>query len=178
MRKLLALVIVLAFVSTASAASVRFEVAPGTPTFGGGGSYSFGQVITINLIADFAVQSFSVSIAGNYGTAVAAGPVNADFVVFPNSGTMNTGGNLITGATGAVAFGSPNVDAEEILYSFDYLVPHLPYSTNIVIDDVGFVSILGGGTSIDDVDAFVVHTPEPMTIGLLGLGGLFLRRRK
>ena len=29
------------------------------------------------------------------------------------------------------------------------------------------------------VDSFIVHqTPEPMTIALLGLGGLFLRRRK
>ena len=28
------------------------------------------------------------------------------------------------------------------------------------------------------VDTLVVHQPEPMTIALLGLGGLFLRRRK
>jgi hypothetical protein len=27
-------------------------------------------------------------------------------------------------------------------------------------------------------DTVVIHTPEPMTIGLLGLGGLFLRRKK
>ncbi len=27
-------------------------------------------------------------------------------------------------------------------------------------------------------DTQIIHTPEPMTLGLLGLGGLFLRRRK
>ena len=28
------------------------------------------------------------------------------------------------------------------------------------------------------IDSLVIHQPEPMTIALLGLGGLFLRRRK
>jgi len=37
--------------------------------------------------------------------------------------------------------------------------------------------ILGNGVG-EQMDVQVIHQPEPMTMALLGLGGLFLRRRK
>ena len=43
---------------------------------------------------------------------------------------------------------------------------------SLLVDDVISISMLGGGSHN------VTVIPEPMTIGLLGLGGLFLRRRK
>ncbi|MHC4221127.1 MAG: hypothetical protein ACYST9_01790, partial [Planctomycetota bacterium] len=66
MRKLLALVIVLAFVSVASANSAWFEVEAGTPTLPGG-NYSYGQIIQINLVADFDVMGVSLDVAASFG---------------------------------------------------------------------------------------------------------------
>lgn len=46
------------------------------------------------------------------------------------------------------------------------------------VDDVIEIELLDGDTYalLDDLDLTIV--PEPMTVALLGLGGLFLRRRK
>ena len=46
-------------------------------------------------------------------------------------------------------------------------------------DDFGDVTIVLSDASQMIHDTLIIHQiPEPMTIGLLGLGGLFLRRRK
>jgi len=44
-----------------------------------------------------------------------------------------------------------------------------PEDVEVVLYDESYTTIL---------DTLVIHQPEPMTIALLGLGGLFLRRRK
>ena len=46
-------------------------------------------------------------------------------------------------------------------------------------DGIGDVTIDYSDAGLGPMDTLVIHQiPEPMTIGLLGLGGLFLRRRK
>ena len=179
MKKLLVLILLMAMASAASAASVWFEVDESEPQLAGGG-YSSSQIITINVVADFEIGSFALDIASNFGTAEGAGPVNPAFDLFAEVGEIvNSGGVLITGTRGGIlTYLYPPLEAGEIIYSFEFHVPHLPDSTLIVIDDCGFVSFLYSGTDVTDVEALVIHTPEPMTIALLGLGGLFLRRRK
>ncbi len=46
-------------------------------------------------------------------------------------------------------------------------------------DDLGDVTLNYVDSALGLMDTLIIHQiPEPMTIGLLGLGGLFLRRRK
>ncbi|MHC4076082.1 MAG: PEP-CTERM sorting domain-containing protein [Planctomycetota bacterium] len=193
MKKLLVLALVMAMASAVSAqeVSVWFEVDPTEPTMHEGG-YKPSQIITINVIADFDLGSFSLSVASDFGAVVGtgievptgsghdAGTVNPLLDVFPDAGlVVNSGGILLTGAKGAIwTIEDPLLPAYEIIYSFEFHIPDLPESTLIIIDDVGFVSIKGETVDIDDIESLVIHTPEPLTIALLGLGGLFLRRRK
>ena len=45
-------------------------------------------------------------------------------------------------------------------------------------EDIGDVTITLYNGLLEVLDTQIIHVPEPMTIALLGLGGLFLRRRK
>lgn len=64
---------------------------------------------------------------------------------------------------------------------FDNLILHCVDDTDVILTFTA-----AGSTTIDGVfyaqgtelGSIIVHQPEPMTIALLGLGGLFLRRRK
>ncbi len=74
--------------------------------------------------------------------------------------------------------------------NYDYYYVTIASSTGNLVAGTGFVfDYLAIGTNdvlielYDQsgatlVDSLVIHQPEPMTIALLGLGGLFLRRRK
>jgi len=72
------------------------------------------------------------------------------------------------------------------VFTFVYHVPTLPTSSYITVasfDDGGnnwfAPDVIYVGGRWDGTISTVLHvTPEPMTIGLLGIGGLFLRRRK
>ena len=59
-------------------------------------------------------------------------------------------------------------------HKFSTITPIIPAGT--VAAEFGFTFAGSGTFALDDASMAVV--PEPMTLGLLGLGGLFLRRRR
>ncbi|MHC4122091.1 MAG: PEP-CTERM sorting domain-containing protein [Planctomycetota bacterium] len=183
MKKYLIVLLMLAMASYASAAAVWLQVDPGDAK----SSYAPSDIITIELVADFAVAGVHI---GQINGLPTAGPINGfhtNFTAAPNSpGTLvNDGVALITNIDFGVAVGGTAPAAGATLWSFEYHVPDLPESSYITIDDYTlmptYTAINNADYSIylSDVGPLEIHvTPEPMTIALLGLGGLFLRRRK
>lgn len=94
---------------------------------------------------------------------------------FPGGATDN---ELILGAFGGYNLGSPAVVAGSDLFCFTFDVPmDLVFSDEITIDTF---SAFGVDSQIDGVAIapLTLHVvPEPISMSLLGLGGLFLRRR-
>jgi hypothetical protein len=188
MKKILSLFLVLAMASVASAAAVWFEVDSADAK----DHYEGSDVITINVLADFDIASFKIgAISSSDGTAEAIGGLHPNLNVVPYEGDIiNTGGILILDIHGDAGYGAPPAYAYEVLYSFEFHVPYgLDPSTYIMIDDYTDTSAQPPIYTaiadpywmyyIEDVEPAVIHViPEPMTILLLGLGGLFLRRRK
>ncbi|MHC4645106.1 MAG: PEP-CTERM sorting domain-containing protein [Planctomycetota bacterium] len=189
MKKFLSLILVLAIASVASAEVAWFEVDPADAK----DSYVGSDVITINLMADFIVGSVSTNIGSDGGTAEAVGLLHPQLRIltpFSDGTLVNAGGLLITGIGGGTPVGQPGVAVGEVLYSFEFHVPEgLDESTYITIDDVTDMSqqpplstaIAAPDYSVYLTDAgeTVIHViPEPMTIALLGMGGLFLLRRR
>jgi hypothetical protein len=79
---------------------------------------------------------------------------------------------------GDVTFASTNVPVDPLSgVLLDALVFHCDALGDVTIS---LVTMDGEGAAIATLwDTVVIHQiPEPMTLGLLGLGGLFLRRRK
>ena len=192
MKKLLIFMLVLGIASTASALTAWFETAVTevTPS----------QDIAIMVKADFDVLALDLSIGGPPTASLGSHGLHANLLLaaLNSQGTvMNDGTVLIREIfgsdprTGGTAVGAP---AGSVVYSFMYHVPEGEPSTQIIIDsqNTGFVPPPAGpyeiitklvdletGGTISTVDPLVLHIiPEPMTIALLGLGGLFLRRRK
>ncbi len=181
MKKLLSLVLVLAMASMAFAVSgpIRFEVDPADAS----GGYLPSDVITINVVSDILVQQLLLDNIIDDAGGAASGPLtlHAGFVsgFLPLPGTIvNSGGVLISSINGQINFLADLVDG--VLYSFEYHVPNVEPSTIITIaTGAGVNEAYDTNFSAIAVDSLAIHViPEPMTIALLGLGGLFLRRRK
>jgi hypothetical protein len=201
MKKLFVLVLVLAISSMATAAQVDLEIIAGPDPQGeyqGAPSYMPSDTITIALVGSGFDDSGSNPTAAFGGLKIATVTTNGggtggnpDLHTDLKGGglyyvgtTVNSGGVLIQTIQGSVAMGDfDGVPNEEDAWWFEFHVPDADYSTIIVIDLTGLViedafanditsSVTYGG-------ALEIHVvPEPMTIALLGLGGLFLRRRK
>ena len=190
MKKLVCLMIVLAVVSFASAATVKFD-APGA--IAGKVSAAQGEKVVISIIADFDVANLVITIGADGGAAEALGTLNANIKTMPNPGTLRNGSGIlidrISGSQG-VQFGDVPVAAYQSLYTFTFVAPMVdglytityktgatpfpppPVPYSCAIDGVG------GAIALTSIESLIVDVPEPMTIALLGLGGLFIRRRK
>jgi hypothetical protein len=182
MKKLVVLALVLSVASMASAAlqiSLNGNQALNEVTVG------LGQVATVGLWTD---QAIAPGSGEWFGAAITA--------LVPAT-TMSGGVSMFPTETGIAIFQSAAVDlaypvpAGEDGIGFTVTlgtISGIPANGDIVTG-MSFSSLVKGDYtltltgSMDYVattfqDSVIVHvTPEPMTMGLLGLGGLFLRRR-
>ena len=196
MKKLFVLVLVLAISTMATAATIDLEIIAGPDPVGidptsGAPSYLPSDTITIALVAAGFGTAPTTGIAQleiNQATTTNGGTASApDLHVklmgsgLYNKGTpVNSGGVLIHTVFGSLAIDDYILIDAGNLWWFEFHVPELPYSEIISIDLTG-LSILPkyGALTYTYGGALEIHVvPEPMTIALLGLGGLFLRRRK
>jgi len=200
-KRLLILILVFGMVSTASAVTVGFRV--DTPETVPGG-YLPGDMITISLVADFEVEGFGISritddvptspvdLTGSYmpaGYGISLGYWSGfKTIIDPLPYIVNAGNILVDNpagdAVGASTFGvmgpgSPCPPATPML-TFNYPITDdaCLAGTTINIGLVGAYVVDTGQIVHTPVGCNIPVVPEPMTIVLLGLGGLFLRRRR
>jgi len=183
MKKLLVLVLVFAMASWANAAIVSFSAADGLP----------GDTIGITVSSDEQVVGVMLALITDNGFGGIANPGAWD-ALFKNADAGYNGaafdygqGDLI-GATGSV---DPSLLATGILYTYSYDIPSdAAFGSTITftvgdIPGVGYLSYIkymaeGATTqmSMAGMEFAATVIPEPMTIALLGLGSLFLLRRR
>ncbi len=188
MKKFMVLAMVLGIASLATAAAT-FSVAGGTESqiVPGAIEVAPSDVITIEVVADFASNGFALEAFSSEGGTATPGEVNATLSFLPNPGQavnadVADGYQLITAAGGSV-FGA-SIEPGAAIYSFTFHVPELPFSTVIEIYGLDVVGTPGSYVSnaatfqTEAIAPLTLHVvPEPISMGLLGLGGLFLRRR-
>lgn len=176
-RKLSSLFLLLVFASAVSAvAPVWIETV---------GSAHPSDVITVYMMTNLDVFGMDIAAIVDSSTAGPTGVVvQPPWVWNPsfsspqaNPGTPPVLVANITAVTGV------GPGATGMLFGFNYHVPDLPYSTIIEIGSGGdwlpWFEFIDGSFYEGQLDSAFIHVvPEPMTIVLLGLGGLLVRRRK
>ena len=179
MKKLLVLLTVLAMAGTASATMTINAPAEvlGGETFGVG----------IDVVGETTVITDYLAIAGNVASVNASGVVLAtDVVASPYWEDLSADPDMQAFIGGDLGIANPVG-----IYYYEFVIVDIPVPaltdgaliSNIMVTagDPGsdiVVALIDGATGELRSTANVSVVPEPMTIALLGLGGLFLRRRK
>jgi hypothetical protein len=182
MKKLL---IVYLFLSMTSAvlALPFFRVAPADAK----DHYAPSDWITIQLVDNGEVTGFIFDAIRDNVDGMADEPqiINIGFGL-RKPGFLNYEGNLVSYVQ-AESTTVPPTPVSGVLYSFEYHVPEVPFSQIIEIGtyaDGDFYLMpefyyLDGSSYIGHPTPVDFHvTPEPITLALLGLGALMLRRKK
>ena len=169
MRKLLILTMVLGMASLASA-----TVVVSGPT----------DVVAGN--------TYSYSLSGTSAdTAGYAGYVYVDYPGNPGGAVLSSVGMNTTNLTGTLSlygttylpdgflFVAANAPAATEVFAGEWFTFDMTIPAGAAVDDVFGIDILNGSWSVVQDGALALTVvPEPITMALLGLGGLFLRRRK
>jgi len=181
MKRFLTLFLVLAIASVAPAGIITFQTSNAGPI-------NVGDSVTVSLVADTGVSSVTMgNILG--GVVASDNAIYAGLLTIPGFHTpgtlVNNGTTLINKVIGSVAFQAPAVAAGVALYSFTWTATAegvFLFSTNdnsatFTTTSIGFADgTFTGNAGIGSESITVI--PEPISIALLGLGGLFIRRRK
>jgi len=189
MKKLFVLGLVLAISSMAAAGNIDLQIIAGPTAQGeyqGAPSYLPSDTITIALVAsgmgtdpDYWIGGMTVDdVTTNNGGTASNVVFNAKFDL-TNYKIVNSATLLIEDITAGIGMGD-GVGNENVVW-FEFHIPELPWSTIITIDATGrtWKDVFDDPLSMTYGGALEIHVvPEPMTIALLGIGGLFLRRRK
>jgi hypothetical protein len=176
MKKVIVFLAVMAIAGAANAASVRIEVNGGA--WDGQSSVAPSDIITFIFSEDVAVfggfGDFLMGVSEGHYEADTLGFHEGPWVLAPSTvdavQPVNGGFTVFAASQG---FPAPTGD----IMWFDFHVPELPDSSIIDI-----THLQGNWNNLFPDNLFApirLHvTPEPMTIGLLGLGGLALLRRR
>jgi len=184
---MLVLMLVLGIASMASAGltlSVNGQPNPGVITL----EPSDTIVLDVHAMPGFGLGDFLISLSNAQGSLDPSQVVLSDAyttMYIPNYGAITQPWGLAWASVGNLpddaqhfSLGGGNLPPTVTLYDeliMDGLVFHCEEPTDVIIT---LEEYLGAG-EYALLDQIIVHQiPEPITIGLLGLGGLFLRRRK
>jgi len=173
MKKLLVLALVLGMATMANAALTVTITGPTSLDPGATGTYLISKSGGDALSAD-------VDVVANVGTQVygigggVVLPTNADSALnwtAPNTTSGNYELACMDDITG--------LDLGTNLFNFTWTAPMMGGTYTISMIENSFIDLAWEpitGNTLVGIDVLVI--PEPMTMALLGLGGLFLRRRK
>ncbi len=188
MKKLIVIALILALAPLANATMLRYAGGTGVTYNETLARYEVekGETFTINVMSDVATANFVLNVKSDNHT-VLVGLVNDLFNLTNIDGQQFNGVSpvvdlMIYKASGGVS--STSVPNTEIMYSFTAGAG----PTEGVVWHFNSMATNGGsgpnqavklnGTTIVMSEFAVTVIPEPMTIALLGLGGLFMLRRR